>query len=92
MERTQPPRGATAALAAELFLARNALQAIEANQPCNPVQATTFAFVVEIVPDPTRTQNTITLCMQYTDTIQQVLIRFCPWTQWTSTPTVITAG
>jgi hypothetical protein len=84
-------RSSATALAAVLFLARNALQAIEAHQPCNTVQAATLAFVVEIVPDPARTQDTITLCMQYADTIQQALILSCPWTQWTSAPTVITA-
>jgi len=80
-------RSSTAALATLPFPARNTLQAVCTHQTRNPVQAATFAVAVavavEIVPDPARTQDTITLCMQYADTIQQALILACPWTQWT---------
>jgi hypothetical protein len=38
-----------------LFLAGNALDGIVAHQTGDPVQATLFAFLTQILPDPRRT-------------------------------------
>jgi hypothetical protein len=79
-------------LVAIFFLARNALDLVLTHQAGNAVLAALLAFVAEILPDPRRTQDAITLSVQDADTIQQTSILSCSGALRPIPPAVIATG
>ena len=76
-------------LVAVLFLARDALQAVQLHQACNPAQAAMITLFAQIVPDSASAQYVVTLRVKHTDAVEQAFILSCARTLRTIVPAVI---